>query len=542
MRVSQKRAGAGDVWNSGTVPWKKQRLITYTGPSLSPDTLYFWIVQIETSTESVSTSSEFTTGHPTSPHLAIQVRQNDPLAQAFVSAQWIWTAEADVPPMAPAGERAFRKTYTPPNGLSATSADILIAVDDRYSLYVSGQFTGSQASNNVTGWRTSGRYNVPLSPGSIVFAVLGANLKDIDTGGTTPAGLLAAIRITHSDGSVQSITSDTSWRATASIPVNFEQPALDDSSWQSPFALGKYGVEPWETQVIIAAAIPTLPTTSSSVPLSPPPTGSSITLVDPGAVTTTPTTTASLPSNPSITASAPNPAVTTTPTTTASLPSNPSITASAPNPPGTSQNNESFNSKTKSIGTIVGGVIGGVVILALLIFMLLYRKRLFPDRRDPRLSFSAPGFPSSQNEGRERLIQPFPSGDLGRGILPLPSSALEPVRKHANHQPSESRKLKPSKLASVQFPFIDVEYQQAFDIDAEGSVSPQRATGGASTMRLQRLQTLMVELNHENTTHGEGSPYVSELRGRIAELARDKPPGYSKIVPGHVVVIPPPYQ
>ncbi|KAG6852856.1 hypothetical protein C0991_008549 [Blastosporella zonata] len=468
------------------------------------------------------------------------VTANDPLTQSFTSADWIWTSEnGSTPPLAPAGTRAFRKTYTPPSGLSATAADILITVDNGYSLYVSGQLVGSSSSTQMDGWEISERYHVSLSPGSIVFAIEGINENDVNTGAETYAGVLAAIRIIHSDGSTATLTSDTSWRATANIPTNFQQPALDDSSWGSAVSFGQYGVDPWDTKVSIPPApatttqAPSTPTSistshstvtitstqtiseqtlqttsssaqpsssSSSAPLSPLPSGSAGTTVNPGVATTSTGSTALVTNDPSITSS-------------------PSSGAS-----GVPQNS---SSKTTPIGPIVGGVVGGVVIAALLAFIVLCRKRLFPSRRNSRFSSD---FPSPGGEVTEQLIEPFPLGNLGH------SASSRPTELGAS-----PRSLEP--VGKFQRIHTEPEYRQDSDITSEGSSSPviiKSAPGMVST-RLQRLQALMSELNREIATHGEASPYVSELRGRIAELNLEHPDADVGPGLGHIA-IPPPYQ
>ncbi|KAJ7463241.1 bacterial alpha-L-rhamnosidase-domain-containing protein [Mycena latifolia] len=121
-----------------------------------------------------------------------------------------------------------------------------MTVDDRFTLYVNGAEVG--ASTNVTdSWKSAQIIRVALSSSSNLFAVLGTNL------GTGPAGLLAAIQITFDDGTTEIVSSDFGWRATASIPTDFQSPALDDSAWPLASSLGQYGVSPWGQQVTIVS-------------------------------------------------------------------------------------------------------------------------------------------------------------------------------------------------------------------------------------------------------------------------------------------------
>lgn len=254
--VSKSQAGNSDVWNSGVVTSTKPYLIEYTGPALASDTRYFWSVNIVTPAGSASTSSEFTTGMlaPSDWGSSLWIGKPnkglpDTLLSAFRSASWIWTSETGAP-NAPAEDRAFRKTFTSPAGKVATSALVLLSVDDRFSFYVNGNLVGS-SSTTVDNWKTAQKFTVPLASGSNLFAIRGTNLADVGTGGPGPAGVLAAIQITFSDGTTSVLSSDASWRSIKVIPTNFQSPSLDDSQWAAAAVLSQYGSGPWGTQVAV---------------------------------------------------------------------------------------------------------------------------------------------------------------------------------------------------------------------------------------------------------------------------------------------------
>ncbi|KAJ6582700.1 hypothetical protein DFH09DRAFT_1076570 [Mycena vulgaris] len=59
--------------------------------------------------------------------------------------------------------------------------------------------------------------------------------------------LLATILLTYSDGTTDTLRSDSSWRVHAEIPVGFEQLSFDDTAWAVATVAGAYGAEPWET-------------------------------------------------------------------------------------------------------------------------------------------------------------------------------------------------------------------------------------------------------------------------------------------------------
>ncbi|RDB18187.1 hypothetical protein Hypma_000526 [Hypsizygus marmoreus] len=260
--VSKSQAGNSDVWNSGVVTSRKPYLIEYAGPALTSDTRYFWSVNVVTTAGSGSGSSEFTTGFLSAndwdSSLWIGKPSSDQglpdaLVTGFQSASWIWTSETS-PPDAPPEDRAFRKLYAPPNEKTPTSALVLISVDDRFTLYVNGKQVGTSPETADT-WKSAQQFNVALNPGSNLFAVRGVNLHDVNSGGNSPAGLLAAIQITFSDGTTTIISSDATWRSIKSIPANFESPSIDDSQWTSATVLAMYGSGPWGTQIVLPSVV-----------------------------------------------------------------------------------------------------------------------------------------------------------------------------------------------------------------------------------------------------------------------------------------------
>ena len=160
------------------------------------------------------------------------------LAIDFTNSKWIWTNEAGVGANRPPGSRAFRRVYNPTLFKTPVSANILITADNGYTLYVNGNQVG--VGHN---WPTAQGYCVSLSPTCNVFAVNATN----DLTVPNPAGVLASIEITYSDGSIDKLVTDASWRFRTSVPFGFEQVGFDDSNWSPAVVEGNYGVAPWNT-------------------------------------------------------------------------------------------------------------------------------------------------------------------------------------------------------------------------------------------------------------------------------------------------------
>ncbi|KAJ6500576.1 lectin [Mycena sanguinolenta] len=177
---------------------------------------------------------------------------SDPPVLSLTNANWIWTDEV-VNGNAPPGARAFRRTYTPPTGQTATSATIIITADNEYSLYVNGVLIGSG-----TDFQVAQEYTVTLTPApNVVFAVYAVNTLTTNN----PAGLLVAIEINTSTAGCDCVSgayliSDGSWKSNTGTPIGFQLPGFDDSSWPAATIEGAYGVTPWNTVTVVSVSAP----------------------------------------------------------------------------------------------------------------------------------------------------------------------------------------------------------------------------------------------------------------------------------------------
>ncbi|KAJ7883359.1 hypothetical protein B0H13DRAFT_2344110 [Mycena leptocephala] len=118
----------------------------------------------------------------------------------FTGASWIWSSDSQVGVLS-----AFRKDFTPPFGKSLIAAEIITAVDNSLAFYVNGY----------------------LLPSYNVFAVAASTTLPTQT----PPAFIATIYLTYSDGTTDTLVTDTSWRAMSPFPVDFAQLTLDDTTW-----------------------------------------------------------------------------------------------------------------------------------------------------------------------------------------------------------------------------------------------------------------------------------------------------------------------
>ncbi|KAJ7185723.1 hypothetical protein C8R46DRAFT_1061537 [Mycena filopes] len=111
-----------------------------------------------------------------------------------------------------AGTVGFRKTLTTASGKSAVSAQILIAVDNGFLLYVNGVYIGAPPpAPIIPDFRRAQRFTVALSPASNVFTVFAANIPTPPSTDAGPASLVVELTIQYADGSSDLAATDTTW-------------------------------------------------------------------------------------------------------------------------------------------------------------------------------------------------------------------------------------------------------------------------------------------------------------------------------------------
>ncbi|CAK5278378.1 unnamed protein product [Mycena citricolor] len=171
-----------------------------------------------------------------------------PPVLTLAGAAWIWTTEVSGG-IAPAGTRAFRRTYTAPPGQLVGSATVIIAADNEYTLYANGFQIGSGTS-----FTTAQTWSINLGAASqVVFAVVATNILTVPN----PAGVIFAAEINlvqtacNCTGGAY-LVSDGSWLwpGNGSLPPGFQNPGYDSSSWTAVTTEGANGVAPWGTVAI----------------------------------------------------------------------------------------------------------------------------------------------------------------------------------------------------------------------------------------------------------------------------------------------------
>ncbi|KAJ7461794.1 hypothetical protein B0H11DRAFT_115610 [Mycena galericulata] len=188
---------------------------------------------------------------PRAKHHAIGKR--DLSTSGLTTASWIWTSAPTT------GNVGFIKTFDSAAGKTASSATISMTAVNQFTFWVNGQPIGA-SGDGANDWTSAQVMTAGLNSSTNTFSVLAVNNAN---SGAPPPGLLAAIQITYSDGSGDTIVSDSSWGVSAVIPSDFPTPS-DTSGFTTATVAAAFGSGSWGSSVTLAAANPNVPSLSTS--------------------------------------------------------------------------------------------------------------------------------------------------------------------------------------------------------------------------------------------------------------------------------------
>jgi HEAT repeat protein len=155
-------------------------------------------------------------------------------------AKWIWFSREPMPSSQnfPGGVHYFRSSVLVPSGVR--SAEVAIAADNLYTLFINGKIAGESAADPQA-WNRPKRFDVStmLVPGTNVFAVEAVNTAP------GPAGLVIKFAAQLTDGNRIVLASDESWKCSDNEETQWEQPSFDDVKWRAAHVVGDFGVMPW---------------------------------------------------------------------------------------------------------------------------------------------------------------------------------------------------------------------------------------------------------------------------------------------------------
>jgi hypothetical protein len=160
----------------------------------------------------------------------------DPSGDAETEARWIWfdARQSGRPALPPPGTYYFRRAFSLPRA-PVEDASLLLSVDHGFRLFLNGEFVAAGDD-----WRQVQRLDVTdrLSAGVNLLAIQAENEGRIPN----PAGILLDMRVTLANGTVMSVTSNKTWKASNKAPSDgWQEPAFDDDAWAAVRSFGTGG-------------------------------------------------------------------------------------------------------------------------------------------------------------------------------------------------------------------------------------------------------------------------------------------------------------
>ncbi|KAJ7116464.1 hypothetical protein C8R44DRAFT_792611, partial [Mycena epipterygia] len=181
------------------------------------------------------------------------IERRDPLSDSgLTSASWIWTSGPTT------GNVAFLKKFSTTVGKTAISATFTMTAVNHFTLWVNGQPIGA-SGNGTNDWQSAQMFSTALNSTNTV-SVLAVN--NANSGAPAP-GLLAAIQVRYSDGSIDPFVSDSSWAVSAVIPSDFPIP-FNTSHFGAAAVAAPFGSGSWGNDVTVSSPDPNAPSLAGS--------------------------------------------------------------------------------------------------------------------------------------------------------------------------------------------------------------------------------------------------------------------------------------
>ena len=154
---------------------------------------------------------------------------------ALRNCSWVWTSKTKktLP-----GTSFFRKVISLPKNADVSKAVVCITADNENSVYINGEFCGSNAE-----WQVTSLYNIKnrLQPAENVVCI-----EVINEGPKPgPAGLIGKILVLDKGGELLEFPIDNTWKCSETFSNGWKKKNFNDKSWKNATVLFKYGGQPW---------------------------------------------------------------------------------------------------------------------------------------------------------------------------------------------------------------------------------------------------------------------------------------------------------
>lgn len=246
----------GDIWDSGKVESNLNYDIVYGGSTLASCTDYSFAVQVwdENGNTAWSEVSKFATGFFDDAEWSakwIGMIDGDSVqcGMDLSGASWIWLADG-ADPSATVNEY-FRIQFTVAEDKEVDEVLLATAMDGYGYLFVNCASV-LRGRNTENAWKTGKVVNITpfVEKGNNIFGarVISAGLH---------AGFIAKIEVRYTDGSVDTIVTDNTWKCSDTVASTsaWKRPRYNDTLWCSPDKVIAYGGAPWKNDVVMPATM-----------------------------------------------------------------------------------------------------------------------------------------------------------------------------------------------------------------------------------------------------------------------------------------------
>jgi alpha-L-rhamnosidase len=239
-----------DLWDTGRVESDETTGVVYTGKALRSHQPCYWKARVWDKDGRPSAwskpalwsmgllePSDWAKADWIGSDASRQVERPEP---PFEGAKWIWHA-GDKGPDKPQGYRLFVTSLRLLDSAKIEKATLIATADDFFSFTINGNpVIISQAGTG--GWDRPETADVTRSIKSGVENTIRVQVINSAKG---PAGLLAKLNVSTTDGKTITLVTDGSWMTTDIPSANWHDRKFDMRAWPAAEVLGEYGMAPW---------------------------------------------------------------------------------------------------------------------------------------------------------------------------------------------------------------------------------------------------------------------------------------------------------
>ena len=237
---------SGDLWDSGKVNSDETGSIYYQGKPLKTGEHCYWKVQVWDKDGQPSAWSKPATWSigllQQSDWKGDWIGYDKPRVAGNADAplddaKWIWFS-GDKGPNFPKAKRIFMSAILVPEKSKIQKAELYLSADDLCSFNINGQQV-SQPGDNLVKRCVLLDVTSQIKPGNNILRA------QVENASESPAGLIAKLVVTTTDGKKYTEVTDDSWHATADGGANWHLRPITDKEWPFVQIVGTYGAEPW---------------------------------------------------------------------------------------------------------------------------------------------------------------------------------------------------------------------------------------------------------------------------------------------------------